>query len=270
MQILRVFFLVGVLSCIMGTHALANEFTVYAGKVFPFTMVDAKGHVTGAAVDVVKAIMDKAGSPIDVDAIRTISWARAVEDTETVPGTMLFCMARTPQREERFKWVGPVAEVNLGLVAKVSSTIIINTPDDLKKYRIGAIRNSAPVDILEKKYRIPPSDLTLLSSDILQFRMLDSRRVDMITQADTAAPMWLEKINADQADFEMVYVLKELKLYVAFNKETDDRVVRRIQAALDELKAPGDDGESRYSRIMNRYLSQGVMAKQKRQEAVSQ
>lgn len=245
------------MTLVMVFPALAMDFTVYAGKVPPFTMVDDKGKVSGAAVDVVSEIMHMAGYPFDSDEIMSISWARAVEDTETNPGTMLFSVARTPQRENRFKWVGPIGEVNLGLVAKRTSKISIRNKDELKQYGIGVIRNSGPMQILLNSYGIPLENLTLLSSDLLQFRMLDQGRVDLITQADTAAPSWIRELGMRQQDFEMVHVMKRLSLYVAFNLSTDEVVIRRLQNALDELKIPQDNGMSRYDEIMSAYMADG-------------
>lgn len=260
MQITAFIFLLFFL--LIPSRAFAVDFTVYVGSVSPFTIVSGKGQVTGAAVDVVDEIMQRAGSPIDVSAIKSISWARAVEDTETTYGTMLFCVARTPQREEKFKWVGPIAELNLGLVAKRNPRIEILRDTDLKFYRIGVVRNSAPMQILEQKYQIPSFNITKLAADELQFKMLKEGRVDLITQADTAAPAWLAKLGMEQDEYEMVYVIKRLQLYIAFNKDTADTLISKAQAALDDLKEKKDGKPSEYDQIMQKYLKDGPIAMQ--------
>ena len=241
------------------------DFNVYVGKVSPFVIVSNSGTVSGAAVDVVDTIMKRAGNPIRKDDIQTITWARALDDTENKYGTMLFCVAKTYQRSKKFKWVGPIADLNLGLVAKRESNIQIRKKSELKDYRIGVVRNSAPIHILEGSYGISPSNLTLLSGDELQFRMLEQGRVDLITQADTAAPAWLEALGMHQADFEMVHVMKHLNLYIAFNKETDQALIDRIQAALDDLKKSHGKNPSEYEMIMRKYLKDGPIAVQQTQ-----
>lgn len=245
-----------------GQSVFARTFTVYVGTVPPFTMVNEDCSITGAAVDVVTTIMERAGFPLDVATFRSISWARAVEDTETTPNTMLFGVARTPQREHRFKWVGPIASLNLGLVGTKSRRIVISSPEDIKMYQIGAIRNSGPVHIMQSQYGVSDSQLTLLATDEQQFKMLKANRVDLIAQADTAAPSWIEKVGMDQSEFEMVYVLKHLKLFIAFNKEMDDAEIAKIQAELDLMKKPGADGLSEYDRIMKQYLKHGTIPMQ--------
>lgn len=242
---------------LVGNPATAEEFTVYIGRVPPFTDVDHQGRAFGAAVDVVAEFMTMTGNPIDVESIRSISWARAVEEVETRPGTMLFGVARTSQREGRFKWVGPVATLNLGLVAKREQQIEIEIPEDLKKYNLGVVRNSAPVQILESRFDIHHHDMTLVKSDELQFRMLEIGRVDMITQADTAAPIWIRKLGMEPDEFEMVYVLRKLDLYVAFNKATDDALIGQAQDALETMKRRPSKGMPRYDSIMKRYMKDG-------------
>lgn len=238
----------------------AEGFSVYIGKVPPFTYLDKSGIARGAAVDVVAELMETAGEPIRKEAIKSISWARAVEDVETTPGTMIFGMARTPQRENKFKWVGPIAELNLGLVAEKRRHLVIRRKEDVKQYRLGVIRNSAPLQILESAYGMHRSNMTLLTNDPSQFKMLKERRVDMITQADTAAPYWLKKESLNPADYEMVHIMKHLKLYVALNWTTEDALINKLQHALDEMKTTRGSGKSRYDTIMESHLGSAPIA----------
>jgi len=240
--------------------ANAGGITYYVGKVSPFTMQENDGTVRGAAVDMVRLIMEKVGSPVADNDMLVVSWARAVEDTETTPGTALFCLARTAPRETRFKWAGPIATLKLGLVARKRDKLIIHAPSDILKYKVSVIRNSAPAQILMDEYDIPYDSLTFLKDDELQFKMLTDGRVDLIAQADVAAPDWIRRLDLNQADYEMVHVIKQLDLYLAFNKQTGDAFVAQVQAALDDLKKPGPDGRSRYDAILAKYLKNGPIA----------
>lgn len=237
-------------------QAWCGEFTFYVGEIYPFVTVDEKGAIQGAVVDVVKEMMQAIGKPVEEQDMKSINWARSFELVQFTPNHGMFCVGRTPQREQRFSWVGPVASLNLGLVARKESQIVINEPQDLKKYNIGAVRNSAPQHILENSYGISPDTLSLLNGDESQFRMLSVGRIDLVTQSDVGAPDTLRKLHMNPDDFEMVYVLKHLDLYVAFNKDTDPKLIKRMQAALDAMKH-GGKGWSRYDRIMRKYLVEG-------------
>lgn len=239
--------------------ARAGDFIFYVGEIFPFTRVAESGEVSGAAVDIVSELMASVGKPVRSRDIRCISFARSVEILETTPATGMFLFARTPQRETKFKWVGPLAELKLGLVAKKSASITIKCTDDLKPRTISVIRNSAPMQMLANDPELQDVKLEVVKDDTLQLRMLEVGRVDLAAQADTAAAFWLEDIGANPDDFEMVYVLKVLPLYLAFNKSVDDELVARLQAASEAMRKKDWSGRSRYEIIMRRYLDSGML-----------
>ncbi|SOB60928.1 conserved exported protein of unknown function [Pseudodesulfovibrio profundus] len=234
--------------------ARAGEFKAYVGEIPPLIYLNDAGLARGAVVDVVVEAMEMAGIPLDQDSdIASISWARAIEDVEYTPRTMIFCMARTEQREDRFKWVGPVAEMNVGLVAMKHSSVSISDKDDVRKYRIGVIRSSGPVDILESEYGVLKENLTQVASDELQFRMLKAGRVDLITQADIAAPVLIREMGMPSGAYEMVHVLQHLYLYVAFNKQTDDELLEKVREAIGELRSSEDGAPSRYDLLLRKH-----------------
>lgn len=234
----------------------AGEYTFYVGEIYPFTVVSGS-KVTGAAVDIVSELMGALEKPVEQTDIHSINWARSLEIVETTPNTGLFLVARTPQRENNFKWVGPVAELKLGLVARKDSRITIETAEDLQQYSIGVVRNSAPADLLKSEYGLSEDHLVFLKGDTLQFRMLEARRVDLITQADTAAPNWLKKLGMDQSEYEMVHVMKRLQLYLVFNRQTDDKFIDGLQNALARMKLKDSDGMSQHDRILGNYFADG-------------
>lgn len=239
--------------------AHAGGLLFYVGEIFPFTRVAESGEVSGAAVDIVSELMASVGRPVRTRDIRCISFARSVEIMETTPGTGMFLFARTPQREAKFKWVGPIAELKLGLVARKSAGIDIKCKDDLKRYAVSVIRNSAPMQMLENDPELRDVKLEVVKDDVLQLRMLEAGRVDLAAQADTAAAYWLQAIGVNPDDFEMVYVLKDLPLYLAFNKSVDDELVARLQVASEAMRKKDWRGRSRYETIMRKYLDGGMV-----------
>ncbi|QGY40802.1 transporter substrate-binding domain-containing protein [Pseudodesulfovibrio cashew] len=237
---------------LFSTPVSAGNFRFYVGELFPYVIRVGPDGYAGAAVDVVSEIMAEAGSPVEPGDLARISWPRAIDDVESSMNMGIFCMARTPLRENLFKWVGPIAHLKLGLIGRKSSRMTIRNFADLAHHEIGVIRNSGPHTMLTAE-GVPAANLTLLLDNEQQFRMLHEGRVDLITQADVAAPYYLREMGLNPDEYEMVYVLKELDLYVAFNKNTPDRFIRRVQAALDAMKKPDVQGSSRFQRILDRY-----------------
>lgn len=256
------FLITWVLTAFFGllSFAEAQPFTFYVDEVPPFISIADKGLISGMTVDVVRELMASVGQPVWPGNIRHINWARAIRTVETTPGTALFALVRTPQREKAFKWVGPIAKLNLGLVAYKPAGVALRCPGDLTDYRIGVVRDSGPSHILESEFGIPEAMQVKVKNALIQFRMLSAGRVDLITQADTAVPVILREIGMNPAEFEMACVLKPLELYLAFNPSVDDLLVARLQAELEDMKHEDGNGVSRYGMIMNRSQEGGAVA----------
>lgn len=233
-------------------YANAEIKKFYIGEIFPFIYNAESGETVGAAIEVVTEMMAAINEPVGLESFHSISWPRAIEDVETREGMAIFCLGRTAQRENRFKWVGPIANINIGLVAKKSSLISIDSNADIKLFEIGVVRNSSPHLILEK-LGMPRGRLTQLIDNQQQFRMLAEGRVDLITQADVAASFFIEEMGLETRDFEMVYILKKLPLYIAINKNMPDSYIEKLQEALKRLKRKGTTGKSRYDEILSKH-----------------
>ncbi|MBG0790145.1 MAG: transporter substrate-binding domain-containing protein [Desulfovibrionaceae bacterium] len=236
-----------------GLAASANIEEVYVGELSPLIVIDAHRGIHGSAVEIVSTIMDMADNTLTAGDFKDIIWARALETVKSHSGTAIICLARTPQRERIYKWVGPVGEVVLGLYAQKNRNMRFRPEDESPKSRIGVVRGSAAAHILLNSCGMEECDLRFVKDDETQFKMLKKGRLDLITQSDTGALLTMKKLGFDSNEFEMVHVLDELKLYLALNIETDDAFVSRLQAALDGLKQPDDDGNSRFDAIRAKY-----------------
>nr|WP_287413121.1 transporter substrate-binding domain-containing protein [Pseudodesulfovibrio sp.] len=256
MRVFIFYFLIVFICVGLSSVCHADDISFYMGEVYPLNYVAEDELRTGAVVEIVSTIMRETGQNVNPRNIRVINWARSLYDVATYPNTAIFSVARTSERDKKYKWVGPIAELNIGLIAKKADNIIIENEQDVGKYKIGIVRGSAPEHILISKYGMKASQLNQLKDDLTQFKMLDADRVDLITQADTSASSGLQQAGLDPGLFEMVYVLQHVDLYIAFNPKTDDMLIEKIQKALLSLKEKLANGVSRYDEIMNLYYGE--------------
>ncbi|MBC9045182.1 ABC transporter substrate-binding protein, partial [Pseudomonas aeruginosa] len=70
-------------------------------------------------------------------------WDRVYQQALSEPGYGVFSTARTPEREDKFKWVGPLAVNDWVLMARGDSSIHLNSLEDAARYRIGGYKNDA-------------------------------------------------------------------------------------------------------------------------------
>lgn len=222
----------------MALPLAAEPLTILAEENPPFSYSDG-GSATGLAVDTLQAVMKKAGVAFALSDIQFQPWARAYESVQVKPNTMLFPMARTPARENLFKWVGPIFHLNIGLVAKKSAKIKITDVAQLSKYMTGTVRDGAPEQALISK-GAKEEWLDRGASLDANIKKLIAGRIDLLAFNVPATLYNIAKNGGNAADYEMVYVLSEVDLYFALNKDTPDATVTQLQNALDALRKSGD------------------------------
>ncbi|MFV0349111.1 MAG: hypothetical protein ACK5JO_11030, partial [Halodesulfovibrio sp.] len=126
MGVLSVFF---VWCCVLQTFDARAEFIVYAADMPPYSIVKDGEPVGGMLVDIFSEMMRRSNMAFDAADIRKIPWSRAMNDTELHPGRLVLGAARMDDREARYKWIGPLCNVRLGLIAKKARHIRIRTKE---------------------------------------------------------------------------------------------------------------------------------------------
>ncbi len=227
------------------------EFLVYAGDLPPYHCAGEDGRMHGFSISVLERVMERSGVPFDAAAVRTVPWARSMKETAEKPGRVVVGVARTPEREADYLWVGPVFTLKMGLVAKKTNRVRVRDRAAIHRLRIGVIHGSAPESVLRSEYAVPGDALTPVIENEHQLRILEANRVDCITHVDTVVPSLMRQFGIDPDAYEMIYVLKELPMYFVFSKATEAALIRRIQENLEALRKPGKDGVSEYDRLLS-------------------
>lgn len=252
--------MVAVFACLSSSYARARELKIYYGNLPPFNYLSESGQLTGISVDVLNSMIKKGGHHLTINPIKHTPLARALRYTKTNKNSILFSIARTPVRENSYKWIGPIYTLKLGLVSKKNRMIFVKDKAELRQYRIAVIRDSAPQSILENRFNYPQSLMTKVASDEQQIKMLDRNRVDLISQSNTGAPSLIRESGLDPADFEMSFTMMDLPLYFCLNKDFDDDFVNAMQQALDEIKQKKNNGKSELDLILEKYIGSDTIS----------
>ena len=242
-----------ILLCGLSCPSHAEEpYRVMTEELPPFNF-SVGDQVVGISTEIVRGIFRTVGCPMEQGKILMYPWARAYHEISTVPRTALFSMARTAEREELFLWVGPLQQVTIGLIAKKNRHISISTPEDLREYHIGTVRDGAPEQLLIQA-GVAPERLERLIYPQMNIRKLAAGRIDLFAfNVQTTRYLMLEQ-GIDPKEYETVYLLKRANLYLALHRDSDPQLVGKLQDALDRLKQPGPDGLSVYERLVRKYL----------------
>ncbi|WP_371388198.1 substrate-binding periplasmic protein [Pseudodesulfovibrio karagichevae] len=236
--------------------ARADHVRFYVDALPPYAELRDDGPPTGFAVALMGRLMHSVHEHFDPSDVTVMTWARAVHEVEVMPGTALLVLARLPERIDRFKWVGPLDSLPIGVFARKGAGVEVNRLEDLKKYSIGMVRNTAPYRVLIKSLPSVRQNMVMLSGIPAQLRMLREGRVDVIVQAIGASIRLMGDEGMPAENFRVVYRFEPLQIYFGFNKSTDDGLIRRLQSALDRFKEPDSSGSSPYIRLREAYFDE--------------
>lgn len=198
-------------------------------------------NIHGIAVDIVREIFKRAD--ISYSLTLRFPWERIYKLALENPGYGVFVMARLPEREKRFKWVGPIGPDDWIMLAKADSKIALDSLEQARQYRIGAYKGDAIAETLAKQGLKP----MVVLRDQDNARKLVNGQIDLWATGDPAGRYLARQEGVD--DLKTVLRFHSAELYLAFNKDVPDDVVARLQAALDELRKEGA-----VDAIMARYL----------------
>lgn len=84
------------------------NFKIMTENYPPFNMENKDGKLVGIGVEVFTEMLKRVGSSQTKEDFELMPWSRAYNIVQTKKNSVLFTTSRTKEREELFKWVGPL------------------------------------------------------------------------------------------------------------------------------------------------------------------
>lgn len=214
----------------------------------PFNFSE-KNKIKGIVTEIVEEILLRLELTVPIEIM---PWARGYSYALEKPGTCLFSTTKTPERTPLFKWVGPVATTKVVLVTLKTNTLVsIGSLEDLNQYKVGVIRSDIGEQLLINSGRINQNILEPVSETLSNLKKLKSGRIDIIAYGEAPLKFEIKNNGYDINDFTTLYSFLVGDLYLAFHRETSDRVIDSFQKTLHEMKKDGI-----VQKIHNKYLNQ--------------
>ena len=209
----------------------AEPLTVITDEWPPYNFQQ-KGKIVGISTELVEATLQDAGYEYE---IKSLPWKRALVTTQKTPLTMMFTTARTSEREDLFKWVGPIHKGSVYLYKlKENSKLLIGSFEDIKRHRVAVLRGGAVESFLKNNGINEKSYIPVSYSENL-IPMLFAGRVDLIPGDELDLLYQLSKAGYKSADIEKAMLLYQKDYYIALNKEMPDEIVDRLQDSLNNI-----------------------------------
>ncbi|HEX5792094.1 MAG TPA: ABC transporter substrate-binding protein [Rheinheimera sp.] len=219
-----------------GVHA-ASELRIITEPSGRGRLKDRHGQIYGMSTELVKAIQQQLG---DTAKIEILPWARAYAIAVSSDNVVVYDTIRTAERENKFKWVGPIKLYSVNLYAQ-RGTVAENASlaDLLQKHVVCETRNTSIVNELLSLGFVIDKNLILSLQAGDCYKMLQIGRADLLAMHSDITLKRLAELQNAGFDLQPVYPLKNIEMYLAFSKTVDDKVIHNWQCALNKVVLDG-------------------------------
>lgn len=225
------------LAFFLNQAAHAVEMLAFTENLPPLNFEE-NGQIKGFSVELVNLMAKESGIGI---TIQVMPWARAYQTTLETPNSIIFTIVRNADRENLFLWIGPIAKRKIYLY-KLSqrNDIKLSQITDAKKYRIGAVRESASTKLLISQGFEINKELDLAKDDFINMKKLLSGRIDLTAALDWAAYFALKKEGGSAEQISPAILLDQTHEYfIGLNKNTNPELYEKLSKAFEKIKKNG-------------------------------
>lgn len=212
-----------------------------------------QGQLQGEAPQFVQQLMRRAGLHYSQ---QVYPWARAYMMASSLPNVLIYSMARTPEREPQFHWIGKLLTVQYAMFALQSrSDIRARSVDELRAYRIGVTASDVRANWLRDQGLRDAgpegrAGLDIADDGLSNLRKLMQGRVDMVPTSAVGMKSFCQSEGVDCSRFRRVMVLPfSVDLYLAASLKTPPAVLQALRYAYARMQQDGS-----HHQILSPYL----------------
>ena len=253
MSFIFVIVLATIFPCVASDQAVSAKDLTYITEQFPPFNFQVDGKLQGISVDLLEKVWQRMGEDLNRSIIQVLPWTQGYKKTLKEDNTVLFTAGRIPEREQLFKWAGPIGSSWYVLLTKMDMDINIYDAEDLKKIKIAAVEDDLAVQML-LDHGVKKDDLIIETTSEPIVEMLKNGSIDAWAYNDLTAIWQLQQLGENASDYRVAYVFGSSDGYLAFNKDVPDSLVQSFQEAINYIKTRNGSNEvSDYEKILVKY-----------------
>ncbi|TYT73788.1 substrate-binding periplasmic protein [Desulfobotulus mexicanus] len=216
---------------------------------FPPYSFQENGHISGICIDVIRNVFQDTAYDFHV---QLFPFARAYAATRDGKNIFEFCVARTPEREDLFQWIGPVGPSYEGLIAlRKRKDISIESDEDMSAYLIATVIEDVVDQHLSARQKELGLKLDKTSSYRQNMRKLMAERMDIWAGNIIAAFQLAKDLGHDPEELRVVYTFPDLykDLYLVTGIKSDPELVEDLTRIFDNFVEKGN-----YEKIKEQFI----------------
>jgi polar amino acid transport system substrate-binding protein len=212
----------------------------------PFNYVDEQTKkIIGISADKVNIMMQRA--KIDY-TVESFPWTRAFQMAQQSSDTCVFSTVRNPERENLFRWIGPLGKNDWMIYVRSTSAATPKDIEDLRPYTIGVYRNSAIGTYLQQL----GFTLDWANYDVENPRKLVYGRFDYWASSDLMGQYNINKTGL-RGQITPLFKFHTADMYLACNLGIPATTVDRLNQILKEMDKDGTSSaiDRKYRTVAN-------------------
>lgn len=230
-----------VLALLVGAASLAGAETlkVLTEEFPPYNYTD-KGKITGFSTEVVRAVLRETQMQGE---FQSLPWARAYETAQSTDSVLIYSIARNPQREKLFKWVGVIAPTQYYLFSLPQRKLKFERLEQAKAFQVATVNEDVGEQFLVTNGFVKGQNLQSSVKYELNYENLKRGRVDLWIMPELVAVYLARQAgDAPAQTLARSFAVTELGsdgYYMAFGAATPDALVERLAKGLATIKSNG-------------------------------
>ncbi|MBI2750700.1 MAG: transporter substrate-binding domain-containing protein [Burkholderiales bacterium] len=229
------------LGLLLGAASLAGAQTlkVLTEEFPPYNYTD-NGKVTGFCTEVVRAVLRETRLRGE---FQSLPWARAYETAQSTDSVLIYSIARNPQREKLFKWVGVIAPTHYYLFSLPQRKLKFERLEQAKAFQVATVNEDVGEQFLVTNGFVKGQNLQSSVKYELNYEKLKRGRVDLwIVPELVAVHLARQAGDVPAQTLARSFAITELGsdgYYMAFGAATPDALVERLAKGLATIKSNG-------------------------------
>ncbi len=219
---------------------LAAELPPYSFQIPPASVAETPGVEQGLVYEVVTEMAKRVGHS---GLIEFLPWGEAQRIAQTQANIGILALTRSPEREDRYRWVARIVTDDLILVG--GSGIDVSSLDKVKDRPVGVLGRSGAEALLKERgfTRIRPQP-----EEWLNARQMQQRRIDAWLAPRLMVIYAMREVGANLETLNFGEIVRQSEIYLAASKDLPDAEAQKWERALEAVKADGT-----YQRIADDY-----------------
>lgn len=233
---LRMRLFIGCLALCFIQQLYAGSLKVFTEVLPPYQYKDSSNQPTGYAVALVNEVLKEA----NLDSkIKVLPWVRAYKQALNEKNILLFSVIRSNDREEQFKWIGEIDQLEYALYGLSDrDELKVDTIQEARKYSIGTVKSS------HGQSQFQQLGFRGLRSNNDYGRLLDmlhSKRFDLLLASKAPLEEVIKKSKYNRDDFEVVYEVSSINkpLYIVLSNNSDAELFEKLKQAYKNVVNSG-------------------------------